>query len=180
MRRQHGSAVPDRVTFAVELLDPRPGQRLLEIGCGPGVAAALVCDRIAPTGHLLAVDRSAAAVTRTVRRNAAHLAAGRLTVLNSRLADLDDHHLPPGGLDAAIAVDVNLFWTRRRPAELALLAGALRAGGRLHVCYGDGPTDPGRVTGAVAAALADAGFRGVAVTDGPGGTAVSGTAPPAA
>ncbi len=171
--------MPDRITFAVELMDPRPGQRLLEIGCGPGVAAALVCDRIAPAGHLLAVDRSAAAVTRTAKRNAAHVAAGRLTVLNAALADLDDHHLPPGGLDAALAVNVNLFWTRRRPAELALLAGALRPGGRLLVCYGDGPTEPGRVTGAVAAALADAGFRGVAVSDGPGGTAVSGTAPPA-
>ena len=171
--------MPDRITFAVELLDPRPGQRLLEIGCGPGVAAALVCDRIAPAGHLLAVDRSAAAVTRTAKRNAGHVAAGRLTVLNAALADLDDHHLPRGGLDAALAVDVNLFWTRRRPAELAALAGALRPGGRLLVCYGDGPTDPGRVTGAVAAALADAGFRGVAVSDGPGGTAVSGTAPPA-
>jgi trans-aconitate methyltransferase len=35
----------------------RPGERLLEIGCGSGVAAALVCARL-DDGRLLAIDRS--------------------------------------------------------------------------------------------------------------------------
>lgn len=41
----------------------------MELGCGPGVAAALVCRQL-ETGHLLAIDRSAVAVSRTAQRNA--------------------------------------------------------------------------------------------------------------
>jgi ubiquinone/menaquinone biosynthesis C-methylase UbiE len=163
------------VRFAVALVDPKPGQRLLEIGCGPGVAAALVCPRVDPGGHLLAVDRSPVAVRCTAERNAAHVDAGILTVRQAALEELD---LPAAGLDAAFAVNVNLFWTRRCDRELATLVRALRPGGRLHVCYGAaGPTGPRRVTDAVGAALRAAGLREVAVVADAGGFAISGTAP---
>jgi SAM-dependent methyltransferase len=158
----------------VALLDPRPGLRLLEVGCGAGVAAALVCARLGD-GHLLAADRSAVAVRRTAERNAAHVAAGRLTVRQAALADLD---LPDGGIDAAFTVNVNLFWTGRCDREVAVLARALRPGGRLHVCYGgDGPTGPRRITDAVAAALEAGGFGDVAVLAESAGTAISATVP---
>ena len=52
------TAVPERITWAVEVLDPAPGDHVLEAGCGPGVAAGLVCERLTGGGHLLALDRS--------------------------------------------------------------------------------------------------------------------------
>jgi SAM-dependent methyltransferase len=166
------AAVPGRVRFAVEVLDPGPADRVLEIGCGPGVAAALVCERLRD-GRLLAVDRSAVATGRTARRNAEHVAAGRLEVRTAALHELD---LPPGSLDAAFAVDVNLFWTGTPARELALLAAALRPGGALHVCYGSGgPQPPERITTAVTGALAGHGFADVAVRTGDGGLAISAT-----
>ena len=153
------TAVPDRVRWAVEVLDPRPGDRVLEIGCGPGVAAQLVCERLADGGTLLALDRSAVAVRRTGERNAAHVAAGRLEVRRATLADAG---LPPEGLDAAFAVDVNVFWTTPATAELAVLAAALRPGGALHLLWGaGGPQSVDRVTSTVAAGLEAAGFAGV-------------------
>jgi SAM-dependent methyltransferase len=153
------SAVPDRIRWAVDVLDPRPSDRLLEIGCGPGVAAQLVCERLGDGGTLLALDRSAVAVRRTGERNAAHVAAGRLEV---RQASLADAGLPPAGLDAAFAVNVNVFWTTPATAELAVLAVALRPGGALHLLWGaDGPQSGDRVTATVAAGLAAAGFTGV-------------------
>lgn len=161
--------VPARVRWAVEVLDPRPDERLLEVGCGPGVAADLVCRRLGG-GHLVAVDRSAVAVERTARRCAEHLAAGRLTVVRGPLAGLV---LPDGGLDAAFAVDVNVFWTGPAERELAVLRAALRPGGRLHLLWGAGPTGAERVTSALAAALPAHAFADVVVLHDAAGTGVS-------
>jgi len=72
--------VPDRLRWAVDVVDPQPDEELLEVGCGPGVAAALVCERLA-SGRLHAVGRSATAAERTRRRGADHLASGRLHLL---------------------------------------------------------------------------------------------------
>ena len=147
--------VPARIRWAVQVLDPRPGERILEIGCGPGVAAGLVCAHL-DGGHLLAVDRSPVAVERTAKRHPGMIEAGRLTVRESSLGALD---LPAAALDKAFAVNVNLFWTRDPSPEAGLLWRALRPGGVLHVLYGaDGPTSGDRVTAPIAAALAGHGF----------------------
>jgi hypothetical protein len=90
----------------------------------------------------------------------------------STLRDLD---VPAAGLDAAFAIDVNLFWTGTPARELDVLTAALRPGGALHVCYGAaGPQPPDRITVAVTAALTGHGFVDVAVRSGPEGFAVSG------
>lgn len=153
-----GPVVPDRVRWAVEVLDPRPGQRILEAGCGPGAAAELICPRLAG-GRMLALDRSAVAVRRTTERNAGHVASGALVVRRADLAELTDTDAPPGSLDAAFTVNVNLFWTRDPGPELTVLRRALRPGGLLHVLYGGAPPGgTGRVLSAVRDALRTHGF----------------------
>ncbi len=47
-----------RLQAVVEQLDIRPGDRVLEIGCGHGVAATLICERL-ESGRLRRFDRSA-------------------------------------------------------------------------------------------------------------------------
>ena len=168
-----GTTVPLRVRWAVEVLDPQPGEHVLEVGCGPGAAAELVCPRLAD-GHLLAVDRSPVAVARTLARCASHVAAGRLRVEQAQLGGLD---LPSGSLDAAFCVDVNLFWTGPASRELAALRAGLRAGGRLLVLYGAGPTASERLVDRVAAALREGGFDEVEVLTSPDGCGVRGRVP---
>ena len=123
---------PERLVRAVELLDVGPEERILEIGCGPGVAAALVCERLGG-GHLTAIDRSSTAIERARKRNAAALAAGKLDLRRVSLAELE----PPAGerFDAVLAVNVNLFWTGPADTELNVLTRALRPGGRVVLGY---------------------------------------------
>jgi SAM-dependent methyltransferase len=123
---------PERVVRAVEVLEPAPGERILEVGCGPGVAAALICERLGH-GHLTAIDRSSTAIARTAKRNAAALAAGTLDLRQVELARLA--LADTEGFDAVLAVNVNLFWTGRADAELRVVKRALRPGGRFVLAY---------------------------------------------
>jgi len=168
-----GPAVPERVRWAVEVLDPGPAEEILEVGGGPGVSTGLVCERLT-TGRLLAVDRSPVAFERTARRNAAHLAAGRLALAQCALDALT---VPPGSVDKAFALNVNLFWVADPHRELEVLRTALRPRGLLHILYGAaGPTAADRVTHAVSTALHRHGFTEVTIIGERSGIGVTGRA----
>jgi SAM-dependent methyltransferase len=153
--------VPERIRWAVATMAPAPDDRLLEIGCGPGVAVSAVCERL-DGGRITAIDRSATAIDRAARRNADHVAAGRAVLRVAALESLDPTDLPegPGGFDKVFAMNVNLFWVRTPTRELALVRALLKPDGALFLFYGYGT--PGRGTPAVPEALgahlADAGF----------------------
>ncbi len=126
----------ERLRSIVEQLDIRPDDRVLEIGCGHGVAATLVCERL-EGGHLTAIDRSAKMTRAATRRNAAYVEAGRAEFL---VADLEDLDLGDRRFDKIFAVRVGLF--HRDPERARGLAeGWLAPGGRLFVFY-DGPPSP--------------------------------------
>jgi cyclopropane fatty-acyl-phospholipid synthase-like methyltransferase len=123
--------IPDRIRWAVETLAVEPGDRLLEIGGGHGVAASLVCERL-DRGSLLLIDRSTTAIERARRRNPEHLASGRLALETVDVVDFD-----PGAarFDKVFAVNVNVFWTTPATEELARIRRALERDGRLFLFY---------------------------------------------
>jgi ubiquinone/menaquinone biosynthesis C-methylase UbiE len=108
--------VSERLRRVVDRLGIQPDDRVLEIGCGHGVAATMVCERL-ETGRLTAIDRSRKMVEAAARRNAAHVEAGRAEFL---VATLEDADLGERRFDKIFAVRVGLF--HREPALARALA----------------------------------------------------------
>jgi SAM-dependent methyltransferase len=124
-----------RLRAVVDVLPLRPGLRVVEIGCGPGAAAREVAERVGPSGHVLAVDRSAKAIAQLTASSAGLIDAGRLSV---RQCAAEDLALEPGEepYDLVFAVRVGAF-DGRHPAAgeraTARVRAVLRPDGRFFV-----------------------------------------------
>jgi ubiquinone/menaquinone biosynthesis C-methylase UbiE len=146
----------ERIVWAVGVLDVQPSDRLLEVGCGHGVAASLVCDRL-DGGRLTAIDRSAKMIEMATRRNEEHVAAGRAsfeTVAVERM-DLGDERF-----DKVFGVHVAALW--RSDEALSVVRRHLAPGGALYV-FSQAPgwkraADARGPAEQVAAALRERGF----------------------
>jgi ubiquinone/menaquinone biosynthesis C-methylase UbiE len=108
----------------------QPDDRVLEIGCGHGIAATLVCEQL-EQGRLTAVDRSQKMVDAATVRNAAHVEAGRAEFLVASLEDMD---LGERRFDKVFAVRVGLF--HREPERARRLVEPwLAPGGVIRAVY---------------------------------------------
>lgn len=152
----NADVVPARIRWAVEVMGVAPTDRLLEIGCGGGVAVAVICPRLS-TGRVTAIDRSETMVERARRRNAANIQSGRAAIHTASLtaADLAAVGLAHERYDKIFAINVNLFWTGPARGELSLIGTLLAPGGQVYLCY-DPPGDRAdeiadKVTGTLAA-----------------------------
>ncbi len=96
----------ERFVWAVDTLEVRPTDRLLEVGCGHGVAVALVCERLT-TGTITAIDRSPKMIEMATRRNREHVDAGRAVLEAIALEDVD---LGDRRFDKVFAFNVAPFW----------------------------------------------------------------------
>jgi ubiquinone/menaquinone biosynthesis C-methylase UbiE len=123
----------ERLRSIVEQLDLRPDDRVLEIGCGHGVAATYVCERL-EGGHLTAIDRSPKMIDAARRRNAACVEAGKAEFLVARLEDLE---LGERRFDKIFAVRVGLF--HRDPERARSLVERWLAPGRSILTFFDPP-----------------------------------------
>jgi len=120
----------DRIVLAVDVLDPQPGERILEIGSGHGVAAGRVAERIGE-GLVVGVDRSAKMTAAALRRNAVHVAAGRARFIT---ADIESWDPGEGQIDAALAINVIAFADMEHRGT-AVVHRALRPGGRICLVF---------------------------------------------
>lgn len=173
----HRSSNVARNRWAVGLLDVPADARVLELGCGPGVALAALAER-AKEGLVVGVDHSPVMIRHAERRNAAAVAADRVRLVCAPVEDLrsvaGDERGPvevaaPFDLlfDAVLAVNSIGFWSEPE-VRLAGVRHMLRPGGLIAVAHQ--PREPGATdeTSAakgreIAAALARAGFSDVRV-----------------
>lgn len=114
---------------------------------------ALLAGLVGSEGRVIALDRSATAIART-RARLADQAVGDRVVLHQ--VELAAYEGPSAAVDAALAVNVNVFWTKPGGAECAVLHRVIRPGGRVQLVYEAPSADRTRdIARTVAAALQD-------------------------
>src|SRR5829696_1189561 len=159
----HRSSNRRRNEWAVSLLGVRPDDRVLEIGCGPGLAIREL-SRIAHAGYVCGIDHSEVMLRQAARRNADGLRRG---ILDLRLGSVDELPAFDAPFDKILAVNTMLFWSERDSvARLAELRRLLRPGGLIAVAHqprGPGATDETSAAKGreIAMALVRAGFSSV-------------------
>jgi SAM-dependent methyltransferase len=123
-----------RLLDIIEALPLQPGQRILEIGCGPGAMAREIARRIGD-GHILAIDRSETAIRQAIAGSSAEIASGHLAY---RCVAAEDFTLESGEMpfDLAVAIRVGALDGRHPEAgrlARARLAAALVPGAPLFI-----------------------------------------------
>ena len=149
-------------------VDPRPGERILEVGFGPGVDIHRV-SRVA--AFVAGVDQSGVMVEQARRRNADAIRAGRVEL---HAGDAGSLAFPDGSFDKAFSINSAQFW----PEPLAVtreLYRVLRPGGRLVLAVqprsSGANAETSRETAVELAALLTAsGFQGVTTELRPSGS----------
>ena len=149
----------ERNRWAVDLLEVQPTDRVVELGCGPGVAIAALSSR-ATQGLVVGVDHSEVVIRQARRRNADAVSAGRVRLIQAAVEGLD---LAEGPFDAALAVNTVGFWPDPT-ATLRKVGRLLRPGGRIAVvsqprCPGATAATSAAALDDLAAVLSDAGFE---------------------
>lgn len=114
-----------RLRWAVEVLDIAPDDRVLEVGCGHGVAVSLVCERL-DGGRITALDRSPGMIEMAQKRNRAHAGKARLIAASLEDADLGDETY-----DKAFAVHVAAL--HKRGEALDTVRRRLAPNGRMYL-----------------------------------------------
>jgi arsenite methyltransferase len=106
-----------------EALGARPGERILDAGCGPGFYVSELLDEVGPGGSVVGVD-----VSPQMLAVAAHRNEGRpgVELLEGSVASLP---VKDGDFDGALCVQV-LEYVEDATAALAEIRRALRPGGR--------------------------------------------------
>lgn len=132
------AALSPRLRAVADALPLRPRLRVLEIGCGPGALAREIANRIGE-GHVLAIDRSAKAITQALALSKTEIAAGRLSFrqMSSEELRLESGERP---YDIAVAIRVGALDGRHAEAgmrSLPRIRAALVPNGRLYIDGGD-------------------------------------------
>ncbi|KAK1961645.1 methyltransferase domain-containing protein [Colletotrichum sublineola] len=117
--------------FLLDKLAVTPGERVLDVGCGPGNITAHIAELVAPGGgHVVGVDPSPEriALARTLK----------LPNLEFHVGSAEDLSRFAAASFDVVYVNSTFHWVQDQPAAAAEFARVLRPGGRLGISGGSG------------------------------------------
>jgi arsenite methyltransferase len=118
--------VAEQRRATLQALALRPGERVLDVGSGPGLLAAEMAEVVGLVGHVIGIDVSDAMLALGQRRSANIEGTGRLSFVK---ADATALPFPDAAFDAAVSIQVYEY-VADLPNALAELYRVLRPGGR--------------------------------------------------
>ncbi len=128
----------------VDLLDPKPGERILDLGCGTGQLTAQIAERGA---EVLGIDSSVSMV-----------AQARQNYPKMKFALADARNFEVQGHFDAVFSNAALHWVLEPEAAIRSMSRALRPGGRLALEFG-GLGNISRIMAAIESVLRPAGYK---------------------
>jgi ubiquinone/menaquinone biosynthesis C-methylase UbiE len=141
--------------WVVHLLDVQPGDRVLDIGFGPGVAVQLLS---ATARQVAGIDPSTEMLKQALRRNAEGIRAGRVAL---RQGTADRLPFTDGSFDAVLTLNSMQVWPNPL-AGLSEIHRVLQSGGRLALAFTDYSGQPRE---GVPELLVVAGFTGCRIAE---------------
>lgn len=147
----------DFIRWAIDLLDVRPDDQVLEVGFGPGVGIEMLADAIS-TGYVAGVDASQEMVEQATARNKKAIAAGSVQ-LQSGLAEA----LPfaDDTFDKALAINSLQVWSDKM-AGLREMRRVMKAGGKMALGF---TPQSGQPSAGLPEILATAGFTEIRLVE---------------
>ncbi|WP_346239297.1 class I SAM-dependent methyltransferase [Niabella insulamsoli] len=130
--------ISNRLLSIIDALPLKDGMRILEIGCGSGVAARALAYRF-PRLYILGIDRSMKAITQAQKRSETVIKSGRVAFQHCAI----ECFIRPAGeplFDLAFAIRVGALDGRHPEIEaLALqnISKVLKKGGKLFIDGGN-------------------------------------------
>jgi SAM-dependent methyltransferase len=112
----------------LEFAAPRPGEHVLDIGCGGGTTTLELAARVGPSGHVLGADISENSIARVRQR----IADAGLKQAEAVVADVSAHAFSPESVDLVFSRFGVMFFADPT-AAFANVWRAVKRGGRLAV-----------------------------------------------
>jgi trans-aconitate methyltransferase len=138
------SFVWEKAADLIDLLDPQPGECILDLGCGTGHLTTQIAERGA---DVIGLDASASMIAQA-RQNYPKL---KFALADARTFD------PGGGFDAVFS-NAALHWIPESALVIASVARALKPGGRFVLEMG-AKGNIARIVAALTAVLEEAGYK---------------------
>jgi SAM-dependent methyltransferase len=127
---------------AMAALAPRPGERIVDVGCGCGDTSLAIARRVTPSGSVLGLDISEPMLARARER----AAADGLAHVRFVAGDAQTHALAPGSADVIFSRFGVMFFVDPT-AAFAHLRTALEPDGRVaFACWRELPLNPWMIT----------------------------------
>jgi SAM-dependent methyltransferase len=119
---------------------PRPGERVIDIGCGSGATTVAFAEKVAPSGHVLGIDVSGPMLERARQRLSAGLP------VEFALADATIYPFEPGSFDL-LASRFGVMFFAEPVRSFENMRKALRPSGRMaFACWREPRENPWMMT----------------------------------
>jgi cyclopropane fatty-acyl-phospholipid synthase-like methyltransferase len=123
----------ERFRWSVEILNIKPDDYILEIGCGVGLAVEEVAEHLV-TGKITAIDKSPGMIEKAIRRNQKNIEQGKAKFVRSELLAFKKHNAK---YNKIFCFNINLFWTVKSiTREISIIKSMLLKEGLIYIFYG--------------------------------------------